>query len=1083
MNQNLGGAFRQNASSLKNNFKTIVMLKRFKPVSLILCAGALCLVGSAYAENAPIAQGVAVSQQDGKVTGTVEDDFGPVAGASVVVKGTTNGTITDMDGNFSLEGVNKGDVIQISFIGYSTIEVPYTGEPLGTIKLAEDTQKLDEVVVTALGIKREKKALGYAMQEVKGDALVASRETNLANALTGKVSGVQIIRSSNGPGGSSKIQLRGSNSVTGLNQPLIVVDGVPMDNFTGASNNDYWNPSTDMGNGLSDINPEDIESMSVLKGASAAALYGSRAGNGVILITTKKGRENPGLGITISGSISAESIFMKPDRQNVFGQGSNGIYDAISSSSWGPKIEGQTVTNWNNEQEKLTWYDNVGNFFNTGINATENISFAQQYGKTQVYTSVTRMDDMSKIPGAKLDRTNLMLRATSTFGKDDRWGIDAKVQYINSTATNRPISGARSDNYFYTMFSMPSTVDISQFEDCINPATGAMRWWQKDSGLNPYWAKDYNTNQDSRNRFLLNGSLTYKFTDWLRGEIKAGSDMYNTETETKLYAGSPLSTNGRYSYGIQKFYENNYSFMFTAQKDQVIDKIGGTVTFGGNLMQRKSTGLKNSLGTLIAPDWFWMSNGDKGDLSVEQTLNEKKINSLYGTVGLNYDGWVFLDATFRNDWSSSLSKQNRSFFYPSISASWVFSDMFNKMEKPLPDWFTYGKVRISFAEVGNDMDPYQLYNSYKIGSEGNTGGVNAGYSSSTLYNPDVKSELIKSWEAGAEIRFLNNRLGLDVTWYKSNATRQLLNIPMNSLSGYTAMKVNAGNIENQGVEIMLNATPVQTKDFTWDMQLNFSKNNNKIIELLPGKENEGMTYTLGGYDNLYVYAVSGGNYGEIWGTKFQRVEEGPYAGQLLLNSAGLPQGTSKAEKIGDQQAKCLLGWTNTFTWKGFSLSFLIDGRFGGDIYSGTNRMLQANGVAACTVVDGERNNFVVEGVIADGNGGYAPSTIAVSPQDYWTAVATSSGNLGIGEANLYSATNVRLRNLALNYAFNKKQLEKTPFQQLKLGVSCNNVWMIYSDMNGVDPESVFATATNATGFENAGSPTSRTFLFNVTLGF
>ena len=261
------------------------MLKRFKPVSLILCAGALCLVGNAYAENAPIAQGVAVSQQDGKVTGTVEDDFGPVAGASVVVKGSTNGTITDMDGNFTLEGVKKGDVIQISFIGYTTIEVPYTGEPLGTIKLAEDTQKLDEVVVTALGIKREKKALGYAMQEVKGDALVASRETNLANALTGKVSGVQIIRSSNGPGGSSKIQLRGSNSVTGLNQPLIVVDGVPMDNFTGASNNDYWNPSTDMGNGLSDINPEDIESMSVLKGASAAALYGSRAGNGVILIT------------------------------------------------------------------------------------------------------------------------------------------------------------------------------------------------------------------------------------------------------------------------------------------------------------------------------------------------------------------------------------------------------------------------------------------------------------------------------------------------------------------------------------------------------------------------------------------------------------------------------------------------------------------------------------------------------------------------------------------------------------------------------------------------------------------------------
>ena len=301
---------------------------------------------------------------------------------------------------------------------------------------------------------------------------------------------------------------------------------------------------------------------------------------------------------------------------------------------------------------------------------------------------------------------------------------------------------------------------------------------------------------------------------------------------------------------------------------------------------------------------------------------------------------------------------------------------------------------------------------------------------------------------------------------------------MNSLSGYSQVKVNAGNIQNQGIEIMLNATPIQTKDFTWNMNLNFSKNENKIIELAEGVKQ----YPLGGYDNLKVYAVAGGNYGEIWGTKFQRVTEGEHKGKLLLNASGLPQATSEVEKIGDQQASCLLGWSNTLSYKNFSLSFLVDGRFGGDIFSGTNAMLQSSGVAACTVVDGERKSFVVDGVIADGNGGYAPSTIEVTPQQYWTAVA-ASGNMGIGEANLYSATNIRLRNLSLNYAFPKKMLEKTPFQQVKLGVSCNNVWMIYSDMNGVDPESVFATSTNATGFEYAAAPTSRTFLFNVTLGF
>ena len=1052
------------------------MLKRLKTVSMMLfLMGAS--TGAAYAASLVGVDDVKITQQSETATGTVVDAMGPVIGASVVVKGTTNGTITDFDGNFSLAGVNKGAILEISFIGYATQEVTWEGKALN-ITLQEDTQQLDEVVVTALGIKREKKALGYAMQEVKGDALIAARETNVANALSGKVSGVQIIRSSNGPAGSSKIQLRGSNSVTGLNQPLIVVDGVPMDNFTGAANNDFWNPSADMGNGLSDINPEDIESMSVLKGASAAALYGSRAGNGVILITTKKGRENPGLGITISASVSIEDVFMTPERQNVFGQGTNGLYEPQSGSSWGPKIEGQTVQNFKGADEKLTYYDNVKNFFDTGINLTENVSFAQQFGKTAVYTSLTRLDDHSKIPGAEYSRTNMMLRASSTFGKDDRWSMDAKVQYILSEAVNRPLSGSNSNNYFYTMFTMPSTVDITQFKNSVDPTTGKMYWWQDGAGLNPYWAADNKISGDTRNRFLMNASLKYKFTDWLNAEIKAGSDMYFTETESTLKSGSPLSENGCFDLSQQKFLENNFSFMVTAQKDRFLGDFGGTATIGGNMMERKSKSVSASLGEMVVPDWFWLSNGTAANRGAGQSYSNKKINSLYGTLGANYDGWAFLDLTFRNDWSSSLSKKNRSFFYPSISASWVISDMINNKFKGMPEWFTYAKARVSYAEVGNDMDPYQLYNDYSLGTDGNTGGVTAGFASSTLYSEDVRSELIKSWEAGAEIRFFNNRLGLDFTWYKSNATRQLLNLPMNSLSGYSQVKVNAGNIQNQGIEIMLNATPIQTKDFTWNMNLNFSKNENKIIELAEGVKQ----YPLGGYDNLKVYAVAGGNYGEIWGTKFQRVTEGEHKGKLLLNASGLPQATSEVEKIGDQQASCLLGWSNTLSYKNFSLSFLVDGRFGGDIFSGTNAMLQSSGVAACTVVDGERKSFVVDGVIADGNGGYAPSTIEVTPQQYWTAVA-ASGNMGIGEANLYSATNIRLRNLSLNYAFPKKMLEKTPFQQVKLGVSCNNVWMIYSDMNGVDPESVFATSTNATGFEYAAAPTSRTFLFNVTLGF
>ena len=1028
--------------------------------------------------------------QSGKritVTGSVidGDDKSPVGQATVQLLSLPDstmvvGNVTNNNGVFSIAARPGKYVLKISFVGYQTVEIPWNGQPMN-VTLQDDTQTLGEVVVTALGIKREKKALGYAMQEVKGDALLEARETNLANALTGKVSGVQIIRSSNGPGGSSKIQLRGANSVTGLNQPLIVVDGVPMDNFTGASNNDIDNPTLDMGNGLSDINAEDIESMSVLKGASAAALYGSRAGNGVILITTKKGTKREGLGITISGSVSAETTFMLPKRQKPFGQGENGVFDSTNGYSWGPEVTGQSYTKWDGTTANMQIFDNVKNFFDTGVNLSESISFQQQYDKTSIYTSLNRMDDSSMIPGANLSRTNLTLRASSTFGKDDRWSIDAKVQYINTLAENRPISGARGNNAFYTIFNMPTTIDIRDFSSPVKDEYGEMIWWSK-GGINPYWSKDYNPNKDSRNRFLMNGSLKYKFTDWLDAEIKAGSDMYFTEGEEKLYAGSPTNNkNSRYSTSEKKFFENNFSFLISGHKDELFGKFGGNFSFGGNLMERKSTGLDNAMGKLTAPDLFSLANGDKKDLSITETYIHKKINSLYGTLGINYNGWAFLDATFRNDWSSALNKENRSFFYPSVSLSWVISDMINNRGKGMPEWFTYAKARVSFAQVGNDLDPYQLYNVYGIGSIYETGGTSASVSGSTLFNEDVRSELISSWEAGAEVRFFNNRLGLDVAWYKSNAKRQLLNLPMNSLSGFSSMKINAGNIQNSGVEIMLNATPVQTKEFTWDTQVNFSTNKNKIIELADGI-NE---YTLGTYDNLKILAVAGGNYGEIWGTTYLRVtdENSPYYGKMLLNDAGLPQGDSKIQKIGDQQATCLVGWTNTFSYKNFTLSFLVDARIGGEIFSGSNRMLQANGVAACTVVNGKRDKFVVDGVIADGNGGYSPSTIEVEPQSYWTAVTGSTGNMGIGEANLYDATNVRLRNVSLNYTFPRKMLAKGPFQQVKLGMSCNNVWMIHSNLHGIDPESVFATSTNATGFENASSPTSRTFLFNVTLGF
>lgn len=433
------------------------MLKNFKPISLILFAGVLCFPKSVYAELAPVKQGTSISQQSGKIVGTVEDELGPVPGASVVVKGTTNGNITDMDGNFTLEGVKNGDIIQVSFIGYTSQEIKYTGQSSLQIKLVEDTQKLAEVVVTALGMKRDKKALGYAMQELKSDELVESRESNIANALSGKVSGLQVVRSSSGVGGSSKIVLRGNNSLSGTNQPLIVLDGTPMDNFTGGVDDAWGNSGVDKGNGLSDINPEDIESMTVLKGASAAALYGSRAGNGVILITTKSGKKNDGIGITANFSVATESPFLLPKFQNSFGQGTLGSYNNQSEYSWGPKFSGdiKTVENWDGTQVPFQAYDNVDAFFGTGTSFNEGVSFQQEVKGTSVFASVNRQDDAGTTPEQKLDKTSVSFRASTFLDEAQKWRVDGKVNYINMNAHNRPILGINQSNAYSTIYNLP----------------------------------------------------------------------------------------------------------------------------------------------------------------------------------------------------------------------------------------------------------------------------------------------------------------------------------------------------------------------------------------------------------------------------------------------------------------------------------------------------------------------------------------------------------------------------------------------------------------------------------------------------
>lgn len=1040
----------------------------------------LALLALCCTANAAIAQNI-------KVSGTVYDNGEPLIGAVVSVQGTSNAVATGADGTYTLPNVPSDATLEFRYVGLKTELIAVGGRSSIDVVMMPDAVQAEAVVVTALGVKRPTKALGYSVQEVSGSKLLETRTTNVTNALSGAIAGLQVVKSG-GPASSSKIILRGQSSLTGNNQPLIVVDGVPMDNFIGGSGDLFGNQGPDMGNGLADLNPEDIEAMTVLKGASAAALYGSRAGNGVILVTTKSGRATEGLGITVSAGLSIENILVSPRFQNSFSQGVDGQFDNRSRESWGTEANvGNRGEVWNKSiggyaTGEINTYNNVGSFFRTGIIDNESVSFQQQIKKTSVYASVTRMNDESMIPETSLNRTSVSARATTNLGESDRWKLDFKVNYINSKAENRPTEGINQSNAFYTINTLPRSINIMDFNPSRD-ALGNQIWWDTQSTPqnNPWWQLQYSKNQDERNRFLSFMSVSYAFTDWLSLELKGGMDYYSTFATTKQHAGSLADnkSNGRYSERNDNFLEANYSFLMIAQKDNLFGKFGGAFTLGGNIMDQTRRKMDASSGQMNIPNVFSINNGiDKPTITTENI--RRKMNSIYGSLAVNWNRALFVDLTLRNDWSSTMSRQNMSYMYPSISFSGIISELVRSM----PSWFDFAKVRASYAEVGNDLSPYQLRTSFGTGID-ILGGVD-GSRGRVLYDPNVRSELVKSWEAGFELRFLQSRLRLDAAWYRTNATRQLLDLPMDSATGYDSKKINAGNIQNEGIEISFGASIFRNPDgFNWDAMINFSHNRNSIIALHPGIS----SYEIKGVDgDVRVMAEAGGLYGDMYGSTFMRVTDksSPYCGELLLNSAGAPQKSNSAidaaHYLGNQQPDALIGFSNSMNWKGISLDFLFDARIGGKMYSLTQAMLAKTGSADFTAPNGQRGSMLVEGVISNGAGGYIQNTQTITPQQYYRE-ALGLNNVGIAEAFTYDATSVRLRTLSLGYSLPKSVLANSGFQRVKFSVTANNLWLIYTDIKGMDPESVSGTGTNATGLELGVPPTSRSFTFNVTLGF
>ncbi len=1015
----------------------------------------------------------AMAQQT--VTGTVTGDDGlGMPGVSVLVKGTTIGTVTNVDGLFSIRAAANATLV-FSFIGYTSQEIPVDGRSTINVTMQTSTLAVDEVVVTALGIRRERKALGYSVQDVRGDDLIMAKETNVINSLSGKIAGLQLIRSGNGIGGSTKINIRGNSSLVGNNQPLIVVDGIPIDNFIGGGTE--W-MGVDYGSGISDINPDDIESMTVLKGASAATLYGNRAGNGVILITTKKGSVKKGAGITVTSNLTFEDMLTYPELQNTFSQGTEGAYVVDSRASWGAKIAGQQVDYWTGEKRALAADKNgFKDFLSTGLTTTNTVSFDRVVDDNAVRASITRMTSDGMTPNERLERNSFNLRGTTKMGEHKRWTVDSKINYVRSIGENRPTLGINQSNIFYTFYLIPRSVFIKDL-DPPTDAQGKRRWYAPEDvpSQNPYWQVHNDLNRDVRDRFLGFMSVKYDFTDWLSLEAKYGADLYSLQIENTLKSGGIVRPSGVYSVSTQTFLESNATSLLNFNKQNVAGSgISLGATLGANFMQMKNQTISGNSDNLVIPDIYALSNGAKP--TVGHSRGQKKVNSVLGSAQISYKEFLYLDYSFRNDWTSTLSPDKWSFFYNGVSLGLVANDLFTAMGSSLPEFITFAKVRASYAEVGNDLPPYQLYNTYGIGTNYfDYKTISAG---SVLYNSEVQNELIKESELGLDLKLFDNRFGLDMTWYKKNATNQLLNLPVPAETGYAYKIINAGNIQNKGLELMAYTEILRSfNGLTWKVSLNYSKNKNTILELAEGIEN----YALGGSEHVNVYAVVGGNYGDIYGRVFNRVtdENSPHFGKLIVDANGLPTQASQKELIGSQQPDWLGGIANEISYKNVSLRFLVDMRKGGDIYSGTSAGTYYWGTAAETAQN-DRAEFVVpNSVVSLGGGQYAENTKAVKPQHYWQRVASRDGT---SELFMYDATNIRLREVTLSYNFENKVLNKTPFTRATLSFVGRNLWLIKNNLPGIDPESVYGTQTNAPALETGPPPTTRSLGFNVILGF
>ena len=1026
-----------------------------------------CLIGlffflgeNCYASKRPVFRETVrkASADNSTVRGRVVDVSGePLIGATIREKGGTRGTVTDIEGNFILS-VPDSAVLQVSFVGYESIEVSVGGRKTLEIQLRENTVMLDNVIITALGLEKKEASLAYSIQKVKGEELTRMKEVNMITALAGKAAGVQINKNSSGIGGSAKVSLRGIRSASGDNQPLYVIDGVPMLNIGteqaySAIGGTANAGNRDGGDGISNLNPEDVESISILKGAPAAALYGSQAANGVILITTKKGNTAGQRNIHFSTGLTFDKAFSLPKMQNCYG-----VSDVVDS--WG-------------EKTYLPTSNELNDFFRTGLTSITSVSVNYGNEKIQTYFSYANTTGRGIVDKNQLTKHNINLRETAVMF-NQRLKLDGNVNVMRQIVKNKPVSGGFYMNPLVGLYRFPRGEDLSYYKDnyeIYDPERklGIQNWhtFTEDFEQNPYWIQNRIQSKETRMRSIISLSANLRINSWLTVQARGSVDYISDKMRQKFYASTApalCGANGRYiemDYQETLIYGDVMAMGKRKWEDFALD-----VAIGGSINDKNvnSTRYDSKNASLKYANVFNLANiVMNGSASIDQKIDSRRqLQSVFGTAQVGYQDKVFLDLTARNDWASTLaytSHEKSGFFYPSAGLSFLIDKWIQ-----LPEWISFAKLRGTYSKVGNDI-PQFITNSV---SHITAGGELQANDAAPF--KEMEPEMTHSVEVGTEWRFFQSRLGFNLTYYRTNTHNQFFKLPALAGDMYAYRYVNAGDIQNRGWELTVDATPVLTPDFTWKTSLNFSSNRNKIKEL--HEELKELVYGPSSFSSSYAMKlVKGGSIGDIYGKAFVRDAEGNIVYQTEGDHKGLPavEGEGNTIKVGNANPRFIMGWNHTFSYKGFSLYFLLDWRYGGKILSQTQAEMDLYGVSQVTALARDRGYVILEGQQIDNVKGFYKNIVG--------------GRAGVTEYYMYDATNIRLRELSLSYQLPASWMEKSKvLKKVQLSFIARNLFFFYKKAP-FDPDLVLSTGNDNQGIDVYGMPTTRSWGFSLKCEF